>query len=340
MNIDSNNNFKKFVTEIKEKILSVQYSALKAVNQELISLYWDIGKGIVSKQEEFGWGKSIVENLSKELQKEFPGIKGFSPQNLWNIRLFYLEYQDNEKLQSLSREIGWTHNVHIFQKCKDNQEREFYIKSTRKYGWTSRLLANQIDNKTFEKYLLNQTNFDKTLPDKYKNQAKLAVKDDYNFDFLEISDNHSEKELENALVNQIREFLVQMGPSFTFIGNQYKLTIDEEDYYIDLLLFHRVLKSLIAIELKIGKFKAEYAGKMNFYLSALNDIVRLEDENPAIGIIICKGKKRMTVEYALKDTRQPIGVATYSLSSCLPANLKDFLPSPQEIEKRLEILDK
>ena len=337
MNIE-NSNFTTFVQEIKTKILSSQYEALKAVNKELINLYWDIGKNIVEKQEKFSWGKSIVQNLATELQKEFVGMKGFSVQNLWNMRQFYLEYHQNEKLQTLSREIGWSHNVVIFQKCKDNLEKEFYIKMIIKFGWTYRVLDNHIDNKSYKKFLLNQTNFDNTIVEKYKHQAKLAVKDEYNFDFLELGEEYNERELEIGLINKIREFLAQMGTDFAFLGNQYKLEVDDEEYFIDLLLYHRRLKSLIAIELKVGKFKPEYAGKMNFYLSALNDTVKLPDENPSIGIIICKDKKRTTVEYALKESNQPIGVATYKLTESLPNSFKGLLPTSKEIEERLNKL--
>ena len=335
MNIQDNREFKDFVKEIKNRILSSQYEALKKVNRELITLYWDIGKDIVSKQEAYGWGKAVVKNLSQELHKEFVGMRGFSVQNLWNMRLFYIEYSKNEKLQTLSREVGWSHNVVIFQKCKDNLERQFYIISTKKFGWTYRVLEHQIDNNSYEKYLLNQTNFDKTLPERYKHQAKLAVKDEYNFDFLELSADHSEYELEIGLINSIREFLAQMGTDFAFIGNQYKLEIDEEEYFIDLLLYHRRLKSLIAIELKVGKFKPEFAGKMSFYLSVLNDTIKLADENPSIGIIICKEKSRTIVEYALKDSTQPIGIATYKTTKKLPNNLQAYLPTTVEIENNL-----
>ena len=335
MKIQNNNEFQTFVKEIKERILSSQYEALKKVNKELINLYWNIGKDIVRKQEAYGWGKSVVKNLSDELRKEFVGIKGFSVQNLWNMRQFYLEYYENEKLQPLVGEISWTKNVVIFQKIKDVLAREFYIKSVIKFGWTKDLLINHVESRSYDKYLLNQTNFNETLPDKYKHQAKFAVKDEYNFDFLELSDNYSEYELEIGLINKIREFLSVMGADFTFIGNQYKLEIDDEEYFIDLLLYHRRLRALIAIELKIGKFKPEYAGKMSFYLSVLNDTVKLKDENPSIGIIICKDKKRTTVEYALKETNQPIGVATYKLSKELPSNLEEYLPSALEIEKSL-----
>ncbi len=338
INTNRNKEFTAFVKEIKGKILSAQYEALKSVNKELIQLYWDIGKNIVEKQQQFGWGKSILQTLSAELQKEFIGVKGFSERNLWNMRQFYSEYQNNKKLQTLSREIGWSHNTLIFRKCKDDLQREFYIKMVIKYGWTYRVLDNQIDNQSYEKFLLNQTNFDNTLPKKYRNQAKLAVKDDYNFDFLELNEQHSERELEIGLINKIREFLIQMGTDFTFVGNQYKLIVDDEEYFIDLLLYHRRLQSLIAIELKVGKFKPEYAGKMNFYLSALNDRVKLPHENPSIGIIICKDKNRTTVEYSLKDSNKPIGVATYQLNKSLPNEFKNLLPTPKEISEKLEIL--
>jgi len=265
-------------------------------------------------------------------------MKGFGERNLWNMRNFYIEYQDNSKLQTLSAQIGWSHNVVIFQKSKDSLEREFYIKMVMKFGWTYRVLDNHIDNKSYEKFLLNQTNFDTTIVEKYKHQAKLAVKDEYNFDFLELGDEHSEYELELGLTNKIREFLAQMGTDFAFLGNQYKLEVDDEEYFIDILLYHRRLKALIAIELKIGKFKPEYAGKMNFYLSVLNETIKLAEENPSIGIIICKEKNRTTVEYALQESNQPIGVATYKLTESLPSEFKDLLPTPSEISQKLENL--
>ncbi len=330
--------FNLFVSEIKQKISNAQHEALKAVNQELINLYWEIGKNIVLRQQQFGWGKSVVKNLADELQNEFVGIRGFSVQNLWNMRQFYLEYQGNKKLQPLVREISWTKNLLIFQKCKDDLQREFYIKMVIKFGWTKNVLINQIDNQSYEKFLLNQTNFDKTVPKTYQQQAKLAVKDEYNFDFLGLSEHHSEKELETGLINQVRTFLIQMGSDFTFVGNQYHLEVDEEEYFIDLLLYHRRLQSLIAVELKVGKFKPEYAGKMNFYLSVLNDTVKLPHENPAVGIIICKDKKRTTVEYALKDSNKPIGVASYSINKSLPSKYKNLLPTPEEISEQLDFL--
>ncbi len=324
-----------FLLEIKEKIHQAQYEAMKQVNKTLLTLYWEIGRSIVEKQKEHGWGKSIVETLSKDLQNEFSGVQGYSARNLWYMRNFYEQYKENTKLQPMVAEISWSHNMVIMEKCKDDLEREFYIQMTKKYGWTKNVLIHQVEGKTYEKFLLNQTNFDKAVPEKYKHQAKLAVKDEYNFDFLEITEDHNEKELELALMKNIRKFLSEMGGDFAFIGNQYRLHVGEEDFYIDLLLYHRKLKSLVVIELKAGKFKPEYAGKMNFYLAVLDDTVKQEEENPSIGIIICKSKSKTIVEYALKQTSNPIGIASYTLTETLPKEYKDLLPSPKEIEEKL-----
>jgi predicted nuclease of restriction endonuclease-like (RecB) superfamily len=254
------------------------------------------------------------------------------------MRLFYLEIQQHENLQPLVGEISWTKNILILTKCKDPLEREFYMLHVRKFGWTKDVLVHQIENKTYEKYLLNQTNFDQTLPEKYKHQAKLAVKDHYTFDFLELAEEHSEHELEQALVKNIRKFLMEMGVWFTFVGNQFRLTVGEKEYFIDLLLFHRKLKRFIAVELKIGEFKPEYKGKMEFYLIALNERYKEDGENDAIGIIVCKSKDKTVVEYSLKTTTQPIGIATYSTSTHLPEEYSKYLPAPDVIAERLAIV--
>lgn len=332
--------YEPFVEEIKDLIHKKQYQVLKLINAETINLYWEIGEEIHRQQEENGWGKSIVQVLSKELQKEFPGAKGYSAANLWRMRNFYLSYSDSEKLAPLVREISWSNNVVIMEKCKDDLQREFYIQMTKRYGWTKRILANFIEAQTYEKYLSNQTNFDMTLPEERKVQAKLAVKDEYTFDFAELSPEYSEHELEMQLVNNVRAFLIEMGGDFTFIGNQYHLVVGSRDIYIDLLLFHRRLRSLVAIELKIGEFEAEYAGKMQLYLTALDEQVKLPDENPSIGIIICKSKDKTFVEYALKQSNVPIGVATYQLSNSLPEGMREMLPEPEEIVRRLRIFEK
>jgi predicted nuclease of restriction endonuclease-like (RecB) superfamily len=325
--------------EVKQRIRSAQYEALKAVNRELIALYWDIGHLIVTRQQGQTWGKSIVEQLAKDLQIEFPGITGFSARNIWRMRDFYLSYHDNEKLTPLVAEISWTHNLAILEKCKDDLEREFYLRMSRKYGWTKNVLIHKIDNQTYEKTLLNQTNFSQTLPEEIRNQAHLAVRDEYTFDFLSLGEEHSERQLEQAILGKVDAFLREMGGMFTFVGSQYRLEVGDQEFFIDLLLYHRLLKCLIAVDLKIGKFQPEYVGKMQFYLAVLNEQVRLADENPSVGIILCKSKDKTIVEYALRDSDKPIGIATYRMVSTLPQELKDQLPAPEQIVKLLDNIE-
>ena len=275
-----------FRNEITSRIRSAQYEALKAVNKEMIALYWEIGRRITEQQAALGWGKSVVENLSRDIQKEFPGIKGFGVSNMWDMARFYAEYRSNEILQPLVGEISWSKHIVILTKCKETRQRQFYILSTKKYGWTKDVLINKIEAKTYENYLLGQSNFDTTLPEKIKSQAILALKDEYTFDLVGLSEEHSEYELEQAIIKNIRAFLMEFGPDFAFVGNQYRIEMDGKEYFIDLLLYNRRLQAMIAIELKIGEFLPEYKGKMEFYLNVLNDTVRLPHENPAIGIII------------------------------------------------------
>jgi predicted nuclease of restriction endonuclease-like (RecB) superfamily len=223
----------------------------------------------------------------------------------------------------------------VMARCKDDLQREFYIRMTRKFGWSKAVLIHHIENQSYEKTLLGQTNFDKALPAEIRAQAKLAVKDEYTFDFLEMGEEHSERELERALIGRVEQFLQEMGGMFTFLGSQFRLEVSDKEYFIDLLLFHRRLKCLVAIELKVTEFQPEYVGKMQFYLAALDDLVRLPEENPSIGIILCKTKDRVIVEYALRNARKPIGVGQYRVVTKLPKRLQGELPSPEEIEKLL-----
>jgi predicted nuclease of restriction endonuclease-like (RecB) superfamily len=327
--------YPKLFGEIKERIRSAQYDALKAVNEELIALYWDIGQMIVERQQDEGWGKSVVQRLAGDLQKEFPGIHGFSMQNLWYMRQFYFEYHNKPKLQPLVGEISWSKNLIVMARCKDDLQREFYIRMTRKFGWSKSMLLHHIENQSYEKTMLGQTNFDKAVPAKIRAQAKLAVKDEYTFDFLELGEEHSERELERALIGKIEHFLREMGGMFSFLGSQYRLEVSDKEYFIDLLLFHRRLKCLVAVELKITEFQPEYVGKMQFYLAALDDLIRLPDENPSIGIILCKTKDRVIVEYVLRYADKPIGISEYQILKRLPKALKGQLPTPEQIEKLL-----
>jgi len=334
-----NTDYQSFIKEVKERICKAQYEALKKVNKEQLQLNWDLGKMILEKQKEKGWGKSVVEQISKDLRAEFIGVRGFYARNLWLMKQFYENYKDSLILQPLVAEIAWTHNLVIMQKCKNEQEREFYMLMTKKFGWTKNVLIHQIENQSYQKYLNNQHNFDKNMLEKYKYQAILALKDEYQFDFLELNEQHSEYELEQQIVKNIRQFLTEMGGYFTFIGNQFRVEVGNKEYFIDLLLFHRKLRCLIAIELKIGEFTPEMLGKMQFYLNILNDKIKQEDENPSIGIIICKLKNRTIVEYALKDSNKPIGVASYTLAQELPEEWKNLLPSPEQLAKHFTLIE-
>jgi predicted nuclease of restriction endonuclease-like (RecB) superfamily len=327
--------YKALLVDIKERIRSAQYAALRAVNRELIDLYWDIGKLIVERQAGETWGRAVVQNLAKDLQVEFPGVSGFSAPNLYKMRQFYEAYRGNEILSPLVREISWTKNLVVLERCKGDAEREFYLRRTQQFGWTKNVLIHQIENRTYEKTMASQTNFDVALPEEIRKQAKLAVKDEYTFDFLELADEHSERQLEQAILAKIEPFLLEMGGMFAFIGSQYRLEVDDKEYFIDLLLYHRRLKSLVAVELKIGEFQPEHVGKMQFYLALLDDRARMEGENPSIGILICKSKSNTVVEYALRESSKPIGVATYRILSSVPTELRNDLPSPEEIKRLL-----
>ncbi len=335
---NSGQDYAHLLAEVKERVCSAQYAALKAVNTELVGLYWDIGRMIVERQADARHGSAIAEQLSNDLRAAFPGINGFSRRNIFYMREFYLLYRNDERVQPLVAQIGWSHNLVILQRCKDPLEREFYIRMARKFGWSKNVLIHQIDNQSYEKSLLGQTNFEQSVTPELRAQAKLAVKDEYTFDFLELGDEHSERELERALIGKIEHFLRAMGGMFAFMGSQYRLEVDGKEFFIDLLLFHRSLRCMVAIELKIGEFQPEYVGKMQFYLTALDRQVRQEDENPSIGIILCKEKSRTIVEYTLHDARKPIGVATYEITRTLPKELRGQLPSPKEISQLLENL--
>src|SRR3989338_374339 len=328
--------YNRLLASVKERIRKAQYDALKAVNKELIALYWDLGRMIVDRQKKHGWGKAIVENLAEDLQKEFPGMQGFSVQNLWYMRQFYMEYHGNAKLQPLVGEISWTKHLIIMAQCKDDLEREFYIRMTRKFGWTKNVLIHQVEGKAYETTMLNQTNFNKTVPEKIRNQAKLAVKDEYTFDFLELGGEYSERELEKAIMSRMDRFLREMGGAVTFVGSQYRLEVGGQEYFVDILLYHRHLCCLIALELKVSAFLPEYVGKMQFYLTALNRQVKAPGENAPIGIIVCKTKNKMVVEYALAEARKPIGVATYKMTTKLPKDLKKELPAPEQVARLLQ----
>ena len=326
-----------FLEEIKGKIKSARIQAYRKANKELILLYWEIGERIVEKQEQLGWGKGIVEKLSNDLKKEFPTQTGYSAQNLWYMRQFYLTYKDFPILQQLVGEIPWGQNLVIMSRVKNNKEKEFYIRKTFEYGWTRDVLIHQIEaGAHLEIDAKKMHNFPQVLPEHLAEQADKALKDSYILDFLDISNPLLERQMEKKLIVRFKDFITELGLGFCLIGTQYKIKLSDKEYFIDLLFFHRKLKSLVAIELKVGAFKPEYAGKMNFYLNLLDDFVRMPDENPSIGIIICKDRNRFDVEYALKRINSPIGVSGYKLTQKLPANLQKELPTVEELKEGLK----
>ena len=317
----------KFLNEIKSRIVTARIQAIRSVNKELIKLYWDIGRAIVQKQKKYKWGDNIVEALAHDLKAAFPQVHGFSERNVWNMRRLYEEYKNKPFLQQLVAEIPWGHNLLIMEKIYGDKEREYYIKSSRDLGWSRNVLLNQVKAGAYEFSLKQKShNFPKVLPMYLAEQADESIKSVYNLDFLDITKAVVERELERRLVERIKRFMLELGKGFSFLGNQYRLTLGNNEYFVDLLFFNRLLKCLVAIELKTGKFEPEYAGKMDFYLQLLDEQVKLKDENPSIGIILCAAKDNIVVEYALRSIKKPVGVAEYYLTNKLPKHLSGKLP--------------
>lgn len=333
-----NNEYNNFLQAIKNKVIDSRIHAAKAVSRYFIGLYWFIGQLIVEKQEELGWGKSVVEMLSKDLKLIFPEMTGFSPQNLWLSRQFYLEYRHSPILQRLVGEIPWGQNVLIIQKIKTEDERRFYLEATAKLGWSRDVLLNQIKANTYRQVEVDKThNFNTTLSENLAEQADEMLKSRINLEFLDLMQPVLERELEKRLLAKLKDFLIELGYGFCFIGSQYRLTLGEKEYFIDMLFYHRFLKCLVAIDLKTGDFKPEYAGKMDFYLELLNDTEKAEDDNPSIGIILCAEKNKLEVEVSLRTKTNPIGVSTYELYPQLPEAYKGKLPTADELLKILDL---
>jgi len=317
----------KFLNEIKSRVVTARIQAIRSVNKELIKLYWDIGKRIIERQKKYKWGDNIVEALARDLKAAFPQAHGFSERNVWNMRRFYEEYKNKPFLQQLVAEIPWGHNLLIMERVFGDKEREYYVKSSRDLGWSRNMLFNQIKAGAYEFNLKQKThNFPKVLPIYLAEQADESIKSVYNLDFLDITKSMIERELERRLVERIKRFMLELGKGFSFLGNQYRLTLRNNEYFVDLLFFNRLLKCLVAIELKTGKFEPEYAGKMDFYLQLLDEQIKLRDENPSIGIILCAAKDNIVVEYALRSVKKPVGVAEYYLTNKLPKYLSGKLP--------------
>jgi len=322
--------------DLKGRIRAAQIRAGLAANRELVLLYWEIGRRILDSQRREGWGAKVVERLSHDLRHEFPEMKGLSRANLLYMRAFADAHPDHSFVQQVAGQIPWFHNVVLLDKVKDPAEREWYIRQKIQNGWSRNVLVHQIESGLYKRQGKAVSNFDKALPAPQSELARQILKDPYVFDFLTIGEEAKERDIEKALLEQIRAFLLELGVGFAFVGSQYHLEVGGEDFYIDLLFYHLRLRCYVVIELKVGEFKPEYAGKMNFYLSAVDDLLRHKDDQPSIGIILCKAKNKVIVEYALRDTRKPIGVSGYKLTETLPRKLKSELPSVEELETSLK----
>ncbi len=327
MNIIKSTDYKKFFKTIKDRILQSRYEAYRAVNKELILLYWDIGRAIVEKQERLKWGDGVVEKLAEDLQREFAGMKGLSAQNLWRMKQMYETYQSNEKLSTLLRELSWSHNILILHTAKSIGEKEFYIKTCINERWSFRELERQIDSALFERYMLSRK--PRTIVSKTKETDPLThFKNEYLLDFLGLQDGFSEKNLRKAIVGNLKQFFLEFGRYFTFVGEEYPVCVGGEDFKIDLVFYHRILRCLVAVELKIGKFQPEYVGKMQFYLGALDRKIKLDHENPSVGLILCKDHNREVVEIALSKTISPMQISLY----------KTQIIDQRLLKKRLHVL--
>jgi predicted nuclease of restriction endonuclease-like (RecB) superfamily len=341
--------YAQLLTDLKDRIRQAQVRATVAASRELVRLYWDIGREIVRRQSQEGWGKGVVDCLAADIQRAFPGVEGFSARNVWRMRAFYLAYApetailtrlvsefDCTNLPQAVSEIPWGHNIVLFQKLKDRERRLWYAEKTVKHGWSRVVLVHQIELDLYGREGKAITNCAETLPAVQSDLGQQMLKDPYIFDFLTLTDNARERELHQGLLEHLRDFMLELGVGFAFVGSQYHLEVDEKDYYIDLLFYHLELRAYVAIDLKVEEFKPEFAGKMNFYLSAIDDFLRHAEDRSSIGIILCKARDRVTVEYALRDTRKPIGVSEYRLTKALPRELRSSLPTIEQLEEELK----
>ena len=331
--------YDEFLRGLKERIRTAQVKAALAVNRELVLLYWRIGQDILERQRQSGWGSKVIDRLAADLRSAFPEMSGFSPRNLKYMRAFAEAWPDEGFVQQVAAQLPWFHNCTILDKLKTLAERTWYAQQTIENGWSRNLLIHQIESNLFHRKGKAITNFAKTLPAPQSELAQQIIKDPYNFDFLSLGAEAKERDLERGLIAQLQKFLLELGVGFSFVGSQYPLEVDGEDFFIDLLFYHLKLRCFVVIDLKMDQFRPEYAGKMNFYLSAVDDLLKHSSDQPSLGIILCKTKKKMVVEYALRDTSKPLGVAEYRITAALPERLKGNLPSIEDLEAELSGTD-
>ena len=331
----NNDKYFQVLESVKARIQEAQYKAVLGANREQILLFWSIGKVIIKNQK---YGSGFIENLSRDIKSEFPTAKGYSERNLRYMRKFAEFVSDEEKLQTVSAVLSWSHNTYLLDKTKMLEEYLWYAGQTIENGWSLSSLEYNVSRKTYERQKLSEkaNNYKELLPLPLSKLATDTLKDTYVFDFIEQREDIIEREIEDELVANVAKTILELGTGFAFVGNQYHLEISNKDYYIDLLFYNTKLRCYVVIELKNTAFKPEYTGKLNFYLSAVDDILRHEHDNPSIGILLCKERDKLTAEYALRDINKPIGVSEYKLSDFVPQELADTLPSAEDIERRIK----
>lgn len=325
-----------FLSNLKERIRTAQVRAALAVNQELILLYWQIGRDILTRQKQQGWGAKVIERLAKDLKKSFPDLKGFSRTNLLYMRAFAQAYPDDQIVQRTVGQLPWRHNIALLEKLKSPEQRLWYAQQALENAWSRDILVMQIETNLYQRQGSAVTNFERTLPQPESDLARQMLKDPYNLEFLTLSKDVQERELERALVLHIRDFLLELGVGFAFLGNQYPIVVDEREYRMDLLFYHVRLHCYVVIELKMREFEPSFSGQMNFYVSAVDNLLKTPRDERTIGIILCRSKRQTTVEYALQDVNKPIGVSTYRLKQDLPQVLQESLPTVKQLEIELE----
>lgn len=326
--------FKELINNIKDDIRTTQLKSIQEVNSNLIMLYFRLGK-IISKNKKYG--NNFTKQVSMELKLSFPNVKGFSERNIRSMRLFYEEYEDDEKWQQLVAKLPWGHNLLLIEKIKDKKIRQVYAENTIKNGWSRNVLCIQIERKFHERIGNSNNNFNVILPPKDSDLVNNTIKDPYIFDFIALKDKYKETELENELVIRIKNVLLELGKGFSFVGNQYKISVDNQEYYIDLLFYHLELRCYIVVELKITEFKPEYIGQISFYVKAVDKLLKKDYDNQTIGLLLCKEKNKLSVEWALETTNVPIGISSFELHKYIPKELLDKLPTEEDINLHIEI---
>lgn len=333
--ITINEEYRTFLENLKQQVYQRRYQAARHVNRELVLLYHHIGSEILRQQSDLGWGAKVVEQISKDLRAEFPEMKGFGTANLYNMRRFAESYPELEILQQLAGELPWYHHILLMEKVSDIKARYFYIEKAIENSWSRANLLQQIELNLFGRQGKAITNFENKLVAPQSNRAQETLKDPYFFDFLSAGKDAHEREIEKELVKHIEKFLIELGAGFAFVGRQYHLKVSKKDFFIDLLFYHLHLRCYVVIEIKAVEFEPAHAGQINFYLSAVDDLLRHPSDNPSIGIILCKTKDNVLAEYALRDMSKPIGLAEYRLDKAIPENIKTELPTIEELEAEL-----